>query len=126
MKEEVKHSKNRSTESGFLMTPQQEIISLSQNGETTNISRRPSFQTEQNIVLENKHDPTWETCCSNSERSFIKFVVQVAMGFLVIAFCMGLIALGDGEHDMIAFSLISGTMGLFFPHPSMAVPNPSE
>ena len=66
-----------------------------------------------------RDEQTWGVCCSRTEKSFIKFIVQVTMGILVMLFCMGMIALGDGKHDMIAFTLISGTLGLFFPHPSM-------
>ena len=67
-----------------------------------------------------RDEQTWGVCCSRTEKSFIKFIVQVTMGILVMLFCMGMIALGDGTHDMIAFTLISGTLGLFFPHPSMS------
>ena len=62
---------------------------------------------------------TWHVCCSKSEKSFIKFIVQVTMGLAVMLFCMLLIGFGDGEHDMICFTLLSGTLGLFFPHPTM-------
>ena len=76
-----------------------------------------------NTLLELSHQEqekeTWHVCCSKSEKSFIKFIVQVTMGLGVMLFCMLLIAFGDGEHDMICFTLLSGTLGLFFPHPTM-------
>lgn len=122
--EEAQHSNNASVDSAFLTPPQAENITISPRAES--IQFPPSRASFIVPVTQEEKDETWKTCCSKSERSFIKFVVQVSMGLLVITFCMGLIALGDGEHDMICFSLISGTMGLFFPHPSMTPTSPNE
>ena len=58
----------------------------------------------------------WGVCCSRSNREFVKYIVQVTFGLIVMIFAMVQITLGT-EGREIYFSLISGTMGLFFPQP---------
>jgi len=61
----------------------------------------------------------WETCCSRSSSSFVKYMVQVLLGTMVLLFSMIQI-INKAENPAIYFSLISGTVGTFFPHPSMS------
>lgn len=61
----------------------------------------------------------WETCCSRSSSSFVKYMVQVLLGTLVLLFSMVQI-INKADNPAIYFSLISGTVGTFFPHPSMS------
>ena len=78
-----------------------------------------------NVDAERKHienkqlEESWQMCCSKSDRHFIKYVVQVAMGASVIIFSMIQIATGNQENNEIYFSLLSGTMAYFLPSPSM-------
>jgi hypothetical protein len=66
-------------------------------------------------------DGQWDTCCSRTSQSFIKYSVQVAIGLIVILFAMIQI-INKAENKEIYFSLLSGTMGIFFPHPSLSTP----
>ena len=61
----------------------------------------------------------WSGCCSRSNKDFVKYVTQVSMGSAVIIFSMIQVARGDVESKEIYFSLLSGTLGLFLPHPQM-------
>jgi hypothetical protein len=65
----------------------------------------------------------WKMCCSDSSPAFIKFVIQVIFGATLCAFAMTMIATRtDGENNEIYFSMLSGTVGLFLPHPTPALP----
>jgi hypothetical protein len=62
----------------------------------------------------------WKLCCSHSSPAAIKFVIQVAFGATLCAFAMIMIATGKpGENNEIYFSMLSGTVGLFLPHPTL-------
>lgn len=99
------------------MDPTSEKAPIKKDSERKHNS--PSSPLRKLPILKRESSEQWDTCCSKTDRSFIKFVIQVTMGMIVIVFSMLLIGFGNGTHDTIAFSLISGTMGLFFPHPSI-------
>ena len=61
----------------------------------------------------------WNTCCSKSSAAFVKYIVQVCFGAGLMIFAMIQIA-NHADNPTIYFSLLSGTVGTFFPHPSMA------
>lgn len=62
----------------------------------------------------------WTTCCSGTtEKSFVKYLVQVIMGATIIIFSMVQIWRDTGEGKEIYFSLLSGTLGVFWPHPQI-------
>ena len=66
------------------------------------------------------HSNEWSVCCSNTNRFALKYLIQVSMGSAVMIFAMCQIALGDDQEDKsIYYSLLSGTLGYFLPHPSM-------
>lgn len=66
-------------------------------------------------------DSEWTICCSHTNRFALKYLIQVTMGSAVMIFAMCQIAWGDDEEDKaIFYSLISGTLGYFLPHPSMS------
>lgn len=69
--------------------------------------------------------PEWDTCCSRTSQSFIKYTVQVGIGLIVILFSMVQI-INKVENPEIYFSLLSGTMGIFFPHPSLTPQRPPK
>jgi len=64
---------------------------------------------------------SWQACCSKTDVTFIKFMVQVTLGFSVIIFSMIQIIRGV-DNDTIYFTMISTVFGVFVPHPSMKVP----
>jgi len=66
-------------------------------------------------------DDQWHACCSKTEVTFVKFMVQVSLGFSVILFSMVQIMRGV-ENDTIYFTLISAVFGVFIPHPTMTAP----
>ena len=69
--------------------------------------------------IENQHlKDEWVGCCSKTDKHYLKYLVQIAMGSSVMVFAMIMIALND-EHHEIYFSLLSGTLGLFLPHPQV-------
>ena len=65
----------------------------------------------------------WDTCCSRTSQSFVKYSVQVGIGLIVILFSMVQI-INKVENPEIYFSMLSGTMGIFFPHPSLTPSTP--
>lgn len=60
-----------------------------------------------------------QPCCSGSSTGFVKYCVQVAFGATLMIFAMIMIVWQDGVDTEIYFSLLSGTVGLFLPHPTM-------
>lgn len=65
-------------------------------------------------------DDKWTTCCSGTtEKSFVKYLVQVLMGATIIIFSMVQIFRDTGDGKEIYFSLLSGTLGVFWPHPQI-------
>ena len=61
----------------------------------------------------------WTFCCSKSNKEFVKYITQIGFGASVMIFSMVQISRADVESKEIYFSLLSGTLGLFLPHPSM-------
>ena len=61
----------------------------------------------------------WRLCCSNSDKGFVKYVVQALFGASLMVFSMVQISRSDVDHKEIYFSLLSGTVGLFLPHPTI-------
>ena len=69
-------------------------------------------------IILNKDDGEWDTCCSKTDKTFVKFIVQVCLGCSVILFSMIQIIRG-ADNESLYFSLISGTFGVFVPHPTI-------
>jgi hypothetical protein len=70
------------------------------------------------LVEINASDAVWRSCCFDVDRNAVKFVTQVCFGASVIVFSMAQIARGV-ENQEIYFSMLSGTLGLFLPHPNL-------
>lgn len=68
-------------------------------------------------ISNEKYKDQWKVCCSNTDRHFFKYLTQIVMGSCVMIFSMYQIVMGS-ENNEIYFSLLSGTLGLFLPHPS--------
>jgi hypothetical protein len=66
----------------------------------------------------------WSICCSKTNSHALKYLIQVVMGGSVMIFSMAMIVTQDGDtHDKaIYYSLLSGTLGYFLPHPSLNMP----
>jgi len=71
-----------------------------------------------------KADEEWETCCSKSETSFIKYMVQAVLAGMIIIFSMVQLMTG-AKNESLYFSLISIILGLFFPHPTIIQKSPA-
>ena len=71
--------------------------------------------------IENQHlKDEWRGCCSKHDKHFIKYMAQILMGSSVMIFAMVHIAIG-AKNPEIYFSLLSGTLGIFLPHPQIKV-----
>ena len=69
--------------------------------------------------IENKQAAEeWSGCCSRTNKDFVKYITQVAVGAGVIMFSMAQITRGVPNQE-IYFSMLSGTLGLFLPHPQI-------
>jgi hypothetical protein len=60
----------------------------------------------------------WESCCFVVDQNMFKYITQVMFGISVITFSMVQIIRRE-ENAEIYFSLLSGTLGLFLPHPTI-------
>lgn len=72
--------------------------------------------------MDPQEDPNtqWHTCCSGTaERGFVKFIVQVAFAVLVSVFSMTMIVIGNEENREVYFIMLSTTVGIFLPTPSL-------
>jgi hypothetical protein len=54
---------------------------------------------------------------------FVKFLIQVLFGASLVLFAMIMIVKDERPDKEIYFSMLSGTVGLFLPHPT---PPPAE
>lgn len=60
----------------------------------------------------------WNVCCRDgrTQRSFLRYVVQVFIGIATIAFCMAMIVT-DSEGREVWLSLMTAVIGVFLPSP---------
>jgi hypothetical protein len=79
-----------------------------------------SPSTERKHIENEQLAEQWSGCCSRSNKEFVKYMTQIGFGASVIIFSMIQISRGVDNQE-IYFSLLSGTMGLFLPHPQMKV-----
>ena len=75
--------------------------------------------TERKKIENEKLREEWSGCCSKSNKEFVKYITQIGFGASVMIFSMVQISRADVESKEIYFSLLSGTLGLFLPHPQM-------
>ena len=67
--------------------------------------------------MENQDIEPWQ-CCSIKNKHEIRYFIQCAFGLITICFCMIMIVRNKGDIT-VWVSLLSSTVGLFFPQPSM-------
>ena len=60
----------------------------------------------------------WTGCCSKTNKNYLKYMTQIAMGASVMVFSMVQIAIG-ADNPEIYFSLLSGTLAVFMPTPHL-------
>ena len=68
-----------------------------------------------NVADADPDDHVWTTCCSRTQSSLLKFIVQVAMSFAILAF--SIIQLILGKTDPIYINLILIITGIWLPSP---------
>jgi hypothetical protein len=78
----------------------------------------PSPRRERLKIENEKYKDEWSGCCSKTNKHYLKFITQISMGASVMLFCMVQISRGS-DNPEIYFSLLSGTLGLFLPHPQI-------
>ena len=76
-------------------------------------------RTERKRIENEKLRSEWSMCCSGTSQDFVKYVTQIGFGASVMVFAMVQISRADVENKEIYFSMLSGTLGLFLPHPTM-------
>jgi hypothetical protein len=89
----------------------------------TPIREQPPLESpsQEKKRIENQHlKDEWRGCCSKHDKHFIKYMAQILMGSSVMIFAMAHIAVG-AKNQEIYFSLLSGTLGIFLPHPQIKV-----
>ena len=79
--------------------------------------------TERRRIENDKLADEWSVCCSRSNKEFVKFATQIGFGASVLVFSMIQISRPAVKNKEIYFSMLSGTLGLFLPHPTMASKN---
>ena len=90
-----------------------EQLLLQDQPTTTTILQPPSHIPRQSSI-------EWKVCCSQTNQHALKYIIQVTMGSIVMIFCMCMIVIDDEMDDKsIYYSLLSGTLGYFLPHPSL-------
>ena len=81
-------------------------------------------QNETHMNIEHAHhideeNVQWQICCSKSSKSFIKYMVTVAISIIVLCFSIFMIANNPENDNSIYFSLLSSTLVLFVPAPTL-------
>ena len=69
--------------------------------------------------IEHEDDVEWQICCSKSSKSFIKYMVTVAMSIIVLCFSIFMFASNPENDNSIYFSLLSSILTLFVPAPTL-------
>lgn len=66
--------------------------------------------------MEGEEDRVWETCCSKSSSSFLRYVSQLIVTLAVLSLSIGMLA--TGSTDALYPSLITLILGVFLPTPT--------
>lgn len=62
-----------------------------------------------------KEDIEYDTCCSKTKSSFLKFVSQLFVSLVVLVYSLTMVALG--KNDSVYYSLITLIIGVYIPTP---------
>ena len=82
------------------------------------IGRQISVLEERGHIKNEQLKNQWSGCCSKTDKHYLKFITQIAMGSAVMIFSMAQIIRGVDNIE-IYFSLLSGTLGIFMPRPAI-------
>ena len=74
---------------------------------------RPPTPQEEDEKIE------WNTCCSRSSKSFIKYAMTCTVSLIVLSFSMSMIVANSDSDNSIYFSLISSIVALYIPSPHL-------
>jgi len=66
--------------------------------------------------MEGEEDRVWETCCSKSSSSFLRYVSQLVVTLAVLSLSIGMLA--GGSNDALYPSLITLILGVYLPTPT--------
>lgn len=66
--------------------------------------------------MEGEEDRVWETCCSKSSSSFLRYVSQLVVTLAVLSLSIGMLA--SGSSDALYPSLITLILGVYLPTPT--------
>ena len=80
---------------------------------------------ERRHIENEKLKDEWTVCCSNTNKHFLKYIVQVLFGVAVMLFAF-IQVIRDVDQKEIYFSLISGIIGGFLPSPHMNAPGDND
>jgi hypothetical protein len=71
------------------------------------------------IKHEDDEHTEWQICCSKSSKAFIKYMVTVAISIIVLIFSIVMIYTNPDNDNSIYFSLLSSTLVLYVPAPTL-------
>ena len=66
--------------------------------------------------MEGEEDRVWQTCCSKSSSSFLRYVSQLVVTLAVLSLSIGMLA--SGSNDALYPSLITLILGVSLPTPT--------
>jgi hypothetical protein len=80
-----------------------------------------SRKLEHKIEIENRESENiWQASCLKLDRRCLIFVNQVMFGLLLTSFCMIQLSQDKStEEKMVYLTMLSSTMGIFLPSPSL-------
>ena len=61
------------------------------------------------------HTETWNTCCSRTESSFVRYVAQLVVSLIALVFAVVMVS--TGHTDPYYYGIITLVVGLFLPEP---------
>lgn len=89
------------------------------------VAQVPPASPKTNVRLERERN-RWDICCSKTDRRALKFLVQVIFGLSIVIFSMVMIVVRVDQDNAVFYSMLSGTVGLFLPHPTINKEEPDN
>ncbi len=93
-------------------------IDIPQTPQSPIQEKRMNLELRKEELEIEKENEKWATCCSRTNKHFLKYAIQVTVGFMIMLFSMIQI-IRDVDGQEIYFSLLSGTAGSFLPAPHL-------
>ena len=70
-------------------------------------------------IPQSETNEEWTGCCSKTNSTFLKYIVQVIISIIILLFSIVMIVTKDGIGCEVYFSIISAIMGIYSPSPSL-------